>query len=59
VNFFFATFTVGFSPNEIFFAMLVHYGSESEILVGIDFCFNETFFAILIHYRSKSEIEES
>jgi hypothetical protein len=36
---------VDFAPNEMFFfAILVHYGSKSGILLKIDFAPNKTFF---------------
>jgi hypothetical protein len=38
------------------FAILVHYGSKSGILVEIDFALNKTFFAPLILYGRKSWI---
>jgi hypothetical protein len=51
---------VGFAPNEMCFATLVHLWKQKwdgcEFLVKIEFVSDETFFATLVHYRNKSGI---
>jgi hypothetical protein len=44
---FFCYIAIDFAPNEIFFAILAHYGSNGGILLGIDFALNKTFFCYI------------